>query len=102
MRELTHVVGAKKENCFIIGKFKPKVQENGEPGWIADGRVIHFNQNGYTMYLGFMQAGMRHGWGLEIPIRSEHLRDKFRETNFKYGKRIIPRDNDDAWIKHDK
>ena len=92
----------KKDNSLVIGQWKPKVNDKGEADWILDGRCIHFNNNGYTMYLGFMKAGLRHGWGVEIPIKSEYLRAKYRETNFRYGRRIIPRDDDNKWVKDDK
>jgi len=92
MRELNT---NKKDKNLFIGQWKPKVNDKGEQEWIQDGRCIHFNNMGTTLYVGFMKAGLRHGWGIETPIRSKHLRPKYRVTNFRYGKRIIPRDNDD-------
>lgn len=37
-----------------------------------------------------MKQGMRHGWGMEIPIKNKEFRDKVRERQYFENKLILP------------
>lgn len=94
LRVLRELVNDKTDQSLVIGEWKRKEDFKDDNDWILDGRCIHFNRNGQTMYLGYMNDGLRHGWGIEIPIKNAEFRTKYRVTEFKHGKRVIPKDDD--------
>jgi len=54
--------------AWVFGEF-----ENGAKPGQSDaltGRVVHWNREFHTLYVGHMLKGQRHGWGLEIPLRN--------------------------------
>lgn len=65
MRELTF---NKVDISIVIGEWVRTKDKDGITLWELNGRCIHINKGGNTLYLGFMKAGKRHGWGIEIPM----------------------------------
>jgi len=43
----------------------------------VEGKVIFFNKDFHTLYIGYMHDGKRQGWGIEIPLRNTDFRLPF-------------------------
>jgi len=54
------------ESSWVIGEWELG-KENDKTENI-EGRVIHINKDGHSLYIGYMHDGKRDGWGVEVPL----------------------------------
>jgi len=75
------------DEAIVLGEWS-EIDVKDVMTWTVNGKVIHFSKGMDTLYVGYMLAHLRHGYGMEIPLKNREYRKESFSSNWIKGKRV--------------